>query len=124
MTDVIINEHDLGQGWSLWTEYKPFAEDKVPWGGPWGWFFALEKEGDSIDVDWWPEANEPSTLLNDWSLVSDLDSDVFGPFDNEEGAIVAGRRLWEKVVDDPELWQRWADEDLDNHNKFTRFVNQ
>ncbi len=106
--DEISHERELGNGWTLWTEYKPLAEEV----GRGGWYWALEREDDPFEVDgaWY----FPPSSLAELSVVWGREENPFGPFATEEEATAAGLRFWEKMVDNPDLWERLYTQALAN----------
>ena len=52
MNHIITDDHELDNGWTVYTEYKPVDEDA----GIWGWYWAIERDGEDIDrpTDGWP----------------------------------------------------------------------
>ena len=106
MHHVITDDHDLGGGWTLFTEFKPVDEDA----GIWGWYWAIEQNHDGYaePVEAWSSLSVASRSMGD--MGSGLPGKIFGPFSSEEIAKESGISLCAQVKKAPDLLRLPADE--------------
>ena len=100
MQHIITDDHDLGDGWTLYTEYKPIDEDV----GIWGWYWAIEQEGAGLEdpLHGWPYLSVASRSLGHTDMK--LPREIFGPFGTEDAAKKLGISFCSQLKDNPERW--------------------
>ena len=102
MRDILTDDHNLGSGWTLYTEYRPVDEDA----GIWGWYWALDREDEGLEephANWQYLSASPRSLGNTDIMPP---GGVFGPFGAEEIAKEFGISYCNRIRDDREQWGR------------------
>ena len=102
MQHIITEDHDLGDGWTLYTEYKPVDEDA----GVWGWYWVIDQEGEDREdpLEEWRFLSEESRPLDDKNIA--LSRGFFGPFGTEIAAKESGISVCSRIKGNTKQWER------------------
>jgi hypothetical protein len=94
MQHIITDDQDFGDGWTLYTEYKPVDEDA----GVWGWYWVIEQECEDR------EDSLEERRLDDKNIA--LSRGFFGPFGTEIAAKESGISVCSRIKGNTKQWER------------------
>ena len=100
MQHILTDDYDLGDGWTLYTEYKPVDEDVGIWG--WHWVIESESEGLEYPLHGWPYLSVASRPHGGTDIR--LPREIFGPFVSEDVAKKLGISFCTQIKNNPERW--------------------